>query len=958
MITQKDFIDSLRRNQVFWNELERYALDNSIIFIGFNAHATENNHILSTIFEAQQELVRNFRQPYSPFAILPKVDAETSENIENIGINLLEGTLEEFSDAILAIKNVGSHPTIFRENLKDKITIKTSKNEFSILRSELYEYNKQFFFYNDKFFEEQKEKFDALIPEKKIDAWKSQPSFPFIYGGNWAARTQFSEAFKMIMDLVKEVGEKKSPRLFLLGGKRASGKTMFVHQLAYKIYKSANNPILFLNSKANYVEHSQNSHNEYEISGWNNRIFDKFLSLFHNEGSKSSDHVPVIIADHVSYRQNTLDSLVKSLDNHGKPILLVLTLNEDDLNEEVEAINLEKSLKLSQLYRNKHFLLNHKLDDNEIDSLFSVISKDFRNISLNKDFLLSRAKDIKEANRDILLILYQWFDKNFRKLEEIIIEESGKITENNSLKKLYLAIAAFYRYNIKPPIKACIDASEIDIQAYKNLKGSPHFKSLIDVSLNDVLNEDEYAFSRHPEYSRQIFDHLCPEKTTQNDIINSVLANCSGRDLLFVRAFFNYLYEIDVAHTVHEVTKFKEATEIHAYLNSDLILNHQFGAYLIRENSNLEDARYYLDLALQEDPENPAFLHSIGNLHYRIFKNLLSEKKEPEAKNHYELAKSYFERNRALRKFPDEHGYVTDIIMTRYRRDNSQLIDREEKVLLNAESEGLFLEALRVVPKENQNYLLTVCNSGRKFKELPLEDREILLNKIHSGKASSTLIQYYSKDLLESPKNENWVNLEKMVSNYFDSEDINILIPISIISKKAFIKSAENRFERLRGYFDNLVRYREEKISFVLLSEYVKLLIIDAFVLGKFKFIPQIMSDIRNKLFIRTFPRFLSDEYILEKSFYQFDESDTEKLKQLFMNHSNDFSRGESAEYFDRIVSIGSLDENFVRIEIDPVTRFWVKAIRKEIATGSSKTLLRFKVKYSWDGLKATDFIG
>lgn len=34
VITQRDFINSIKRNKVFWDELERYALNYSIIFIG------------------------------------------------------------------------------------------------------------------------------------------------------------------------------------------------------------------------------------------------------------------------------------------------------------------------------------------------------------------------------------------------------------------------------------------------------------------------------------------------------------------------------------------------------------------------------------------------------------------------------------------------------------------------------------------------------------------------------------------------------------------------------------------------------------------------------------------------------------------------------------------------------------------------------------------------------------
>jgi hypothetical protein len=42
-----------------------------------------------------------------------------------------------------------------------------------------------------------------------------------------------------------------------------------------------------------------------------------------------------------------------------------------------------------------------------------------------------------------------------------------------------------------------------------------------------------------------------------------------------------------------QIAKLKEATEVK--LGKDYVLNHQYAAYLIRENLDLDDARFYLD---------------------------------------------------------------------------------------------------------------------------------------------------------------------------------------------------------------------------------------------------------------------------------------------------------------------------------------------------------------------------
>ncbi|NOU47283.1 MAG: hypothetical protein HOO86_09495 [Bacteroidales bacterium] len=957
VITQKDFISSIKRNKVFWDELERYALGSSIIFIGFNAHNVENNHILASIFDVQHELTRNFEQSYSPFAVLPKVDEETKDNFNEIGINILEGSLDDF---LSSLPSKEKNTTDLISNIeKDTIEVTYARTKVLLNESDIAEYHKQFYFYHKQFFEENKSHFDNLIIEKKIDSWKNQPTIPFIYSGYCVTRTQFVEAKNIVYKLLTEIIEKKSPRLFILNGKRASGKTIFIHQLAYEFYRSQGNPVLILNNNANVIEMSDKSEKEFIISGWNSRVFDKFISLFHNDQTERNiEHIPIIVADHISYRQYALDSLIKQLDNHAKPILLFLTINEDEYNSDFNGSDsdYDRGIRLSYIFKFNSLQLAHKLDDDEINQLFNSISRNFNQFTYRRDILISKAKDKNESDRDILFILYQWFDKNFRRLEEIISDESKKLIVDIRLKTLYLSIASFYRYNLKPPMKACISAANISLNEYQVIRDTSIFKAFIDISFPNIETDEHYGFSRHPEFARRIFQILCPSQVEQYQIMNDVLKSCSSRDLDFVRAFFNYIYVMGYSFKVENVTDFKESTEQCQQLKDDPILNHQFGAYLLRENTNLDDARYYLDIALNEEPDNPAFIHAVGNLHYHLYKTYLELNDINKAIVHYDYAKEFFERDRSVRQFPDEHAYVTDIDMTRHRSESSQE-QSTDRILFSAESDALFLEAIKVVPPENQNVLGKKCKPGKRFSELPQENRDTLVELINEGKASGILLQYYTEDLLNNPKQKNWVRLKNIVDIYIKSSDLRVLIPIMIVSKRAFILSAENRFEILRDHYDKLIRYQEEKISFTLVAEYVKLLIIDAFVLGKYKFITSVMSDIQNKLFIKSFPRFLKDEYILSKELYVFDETDERSLKDLFIKFSNEFDYNNYAQRYERFARIGSLNDMFVRIEIDQSTRFWVKAIRKEIATISSKVNLRFNIKYAWDGLKATDFI-
>lgn len=958
VLTQRDFIDVAKRNKNFWDALDKYAWDSSIIFIGFQVTNQENNVITSNALKFYEVMCQRVKEPFSPFVVLPNVDDDTKDDIKDIGLNLLEGTFEDFLDAIATLDNQSETQSATSIVEEQYISITYNKSKVIISQTEFDDYRKFFNFYHSSFFIENIKSYQELIAEKKADLWKSQPTEIFTYSGRCITRSQTQNAIQEIDNLLNNIHSTKSTNILVVGGKRASGKTIFIHHLCYEIYKLYGNPIIFLTPEASYNEHFKKTNDEeINISGWNARLIDKFIAQFQDSNGEKTN-VPIIVADHVFYRQSSIDALLRHLGNHGKNCLLILTLNEEDVYTEFEDHgNSKYNTRLNQLFPTKLFELKAELDDSEIEQLFKNISDDFERIKFQKDLLTGYAKDPHQSNRDILLILYQWFDKNYRRIDDIIAEESEKLQANNLLKNLFCSIAAFHQYNLKPRISLCAKSLGISIDDFSKLKEDSLFKTFVKLLIDSINDSTELAFTRHPEYSRKILNHLGLGKTEQNDFFIKVLSTCNSQDLQFVRAFFNYLFDFGQIFSVSEVSSFKNATEAQEIFKNDFLLNHQFGAYLIRENTELDTARYYLDLALDAYPSNPAIIHSIGNLHYSLYKQSIEENNQEKALKHYELAKEFFERKRSLLVIPDEYGYVTDIMMTRFRAEKTPLSENRLRAELNAESEALFLEAIKVVPKENQNYLVKVINQGKAFSKLDETDRELLKEKIFAGNASAILIDYYSQDLLNNPKNKSWRKLKQIIDTYKKSNDINTLTKIISISKRAFIISAENRFELLRAHYDKLIRYKEENISYTSLAEFIKLLLIDAFILGKYQFIRTAISDIRNYVYIKSFPRFIKDEYILEKRIYQFNEDDTENCIQMFSEYSDVFERKQYAQKFNRLVYLDSInEEHFFNIQIDAETKFHVRGVRKEVGTSESKTYLEFSIKFAFDLFKATDF--
>lgn len=949
VITQKNFLDSISRNQPFLEALRGYAYDCSIIFIGFQANRVENNPILASVQEACKSIATSFHQTFRPFAVLKGVDEDTKSDLEDIDVIPIEGTFEEFIDTVILLK--GEQKKRFGSaTIEDKIYIKVAGKEIELTRAEYKQYASQFICNYEGYFEEEANKLKELQQAKIVDLWKTYPSDMLLASGRYITRTIFNEAVTQLKDIIKNTANTKSPQLLIIEGDRASGKTVLAKQLTHFAYSELNQPALILTPQASYLDKPHGSAKEINVSGWDGRLIDKFLSLFYEDGSGNSNNVvPILLADHLSYRQFALDHLLKYLENHGKPCVLILTLNTDELLVD------DKDRRLLQLYKNQYISIRHELDDDEIEMLFDKISYDNQRILDMRDTLLDRAKDPYECDRDILFIFYVWFDRQFRRLDEIITEEIEKLSSEPDLKNLYLAIAVFHQYKFSPRISLCAEALDIDIANFSELRKKPTFKAFVNLSADLEAGNVELASTRHSEFSRKILSRLMPEPEKQIELIEKILKHTGQVDVQFIRDFLNYIYRYGASFTVEQVTKLKTATE--KKLSKDYVLNHQFSAYLIREKVRLDDARYYLDIALNEDQDNAAIIHSIGNLCFILYKNKLEEGQISKASEYFSSAKDYFFKSRALMNTPDEHAYFTDIDMTNYRIINDSAMDVKTKTLLNAEKQALTLEALRVIPVERQNLLRKIVGEGVLFRELPENEKEIIVSEIMAGKASPILLEYYSESLLSNPKGKNWNKLKEIVSLYWKTDcDAATATVAGLISKRAFIKTATNRFEFLRVFYDKLVRYRETKMNFALLAEYIRLLLVDALVLEKYDFLRAVTGEIRD-LFRDSLPRFLRDEFILDKNYYIFDENDKSLLVNLFENNASDFYSHKKAKRFSNLVNLSSPgQERYFRIELDPITQYFIRGIRKEVGTHSGRIELNFCIKHTHEVFIATDF--
>jgi hypothetical protein len=323
---------------------------------------------------------------------------------------------------------------------------------------------------------------------------------------------------------------------------------------------------------------------------------------------------------------------------------------------------------------------------------------------------------------------------------------------------------------------------------------------------------------------------------------------------------------------------------------------------------------------------------------------------------YYDQAKDCFARSRALRNNRDEHAYFTEIDMISYRINNVSATNRTN-ALLRAEQHALTFEALRVVPFDRQNLLRNLIGREIPFTELSGRDKKLAIDEIMDGRSSPLLLEYYAQSLLLVRDAKSWQQLSKLVSLYWPSAqtDPATATVIGLIAKNAFIKNAESRFELLRGFYDKLIRYQEARINFVLLAEYVRLIWTDALVLEKYDFLRATIGDII-EVFRESKPTFLNEEFILDKKYYCFNDGDSQLLVELFKDKNTSFSSRQHARRYQKLVNMNYYEGlKFFNIELDPISRYYIKGVRKEVA-GRGNMELNFCIKHVYDGFLAADF--
>ena len=75
-----------------------------------------------------------------------------------------------------------------------------------------------------------------------------------------------------------------------------------------------------------------------------------------------------------------------------------------------------------------------------------------------------------------------------------------------------------------------------------------------------------------------------------------------------------------------------------------------------------------------------------------------------------------------------------------------------------------------------------------------------------------------------------------------------------------------------------------------------------------------------------------------------------------YFERAPDYSTSKNAESYHSIVNLDNFEgQKFFRIELDPISNYFIRGVRKEVAV-RGRVDLNFCIKHRYDGFLATEF--
>lgn len=934
VISRKDWSHATRNRREILKELTAKVNSGCIvIFAGFNLSNGDNSDISRAVFEGNGDILRtDFWQSNSCYALVRNPSKEDVDVYrEDFSCEVIRGDFSTLvSELETACKSLELNKNSIEENIS-QISFLSLTCSKKFTKSFLDDNSDSFIVWHDQTLSESHDE------ECTINSWHEPPSIKMLANNRYIQRDVFDKVIILTKKTIEHIYKHRRNEVISIIGGRGSGKSVILLQLAKYCYDKLKQPVIFLKEDA-YIEIQSINESSLIIQGWENKALDVILQPFFDEISS----VPILIADNQPHRRLRAEQLAAYLSNHGKPCLLIISdyVSSDRLR-----------------YSNNQILIPNILSDNDTEQLFDRLAIDRNDMLERRDILLNRAKN--ECNKDILIIMYEWLDKNFRPFQKIISDSASLISKSNLLRQVYILIASFHVSGFKPSLSLIVRAADYPADEVLNaLKGGDfglHFSST------------SMVLYRHTLISNRLLAEMGVSPKDQVKAIISCINKASASDVRFFKGFLEYLFSLgNPEFTVTDIELIKESTESNSVFKNEWDLHHKYAAYLARDAQDIiyyQEARRYCDMALSfavDDTNRSNIYHTLGNIEYKEYQISYFENPK-QAEDCFNRAVEKFELSKQLRTFQTEHAYVTHIDFINFQLkeiDNKDLSDDEKKLSeLKASKFAIYWEALKVVDKDQQRYLSDrIRNEDNSVWDNLAES---VINHIkenaYQQKPNKILFDCYIDQCLIQQSQESRKEINSLYNLHKNTRDPDILIPLLEGMKRAFLLDARSRSNILRSIATELFD-PTSPITNQTRARGIRLLAIDSFVSGQYDYLSKHVLGSAAALYQEIRPRFLNIEYILPLQYYKSKGVADPSALTLFLDRGPDcFYSVRLADVkenrFNRHLNRGQTSPRYTTLSTPSLNPFFLKVPTVEITSHKSSFVAKFIIQYSAFGM-------
>ncbi|UWX59764.1 SIR2 family protein [Chryseobacterium oranimense] len=747
ILTPDQYVDHRKNRSRLFERLKAEAYEYPILFVGFSFADYDIRQTLRELADLGHARPRSYM-------IGPNITEKDSSLWETKKVTSLKMTFKEFIEILETeiSENDRILSNVVSEKVQHPIMTKFLSGEDKVLPDRLLDFLTRDVDYIHQNIAE-KDTDPKMFYKGYFEGWD-----PIIK--NFDVQREITEIILSEVFLIDEEDRLKKQELFLVNGNAGSGKTVFLHRLAWEAAINYDKLCLFYKSDSSI---------EY------NRLAEIFNLV--------KERIYLFIDGSI----DKIDDLEYILNKAKKDNILLTIICSERTN--VWNIAGEKL----QVFLDRTYTLGY-LNDIEIDGLITLLTK-YKSLGYLADKSIVEQKNAlsEKSGRELLVALYE--ATAGKPFPDIVIDEYNSIPSEDA-QKLYLAISMFHRIGTYARAGNISRLYNISFNYFRDKLFRP-LESVVYYSRNYSIND--YVFTtRHQHIAELVFEQVLFNQEERFQMYISVISKLDV-DFDSDRQLF-----MEITNARKLTSTFKDAEMIRkiyevAYDNigrEPSLLQQESIFEMLSQGGNLEKADSLLKEANNIDPDNIVIAHSKAE--FLLKKAERSNQKLVKKKNldsSKEICRELIQNKKNKNNVHAYHTllkiYLLEIKMS-LEDDNSSLVERKVN-----EFEKTINQALQIFPNESffleaeSNFNDLINNTPKALESL---EKAFSINKRSPYLATRLSNYYFNNDRLDDAlkviEDAIQLNLNDKDLNYKYASLLMLKNPESYIDLKHYLRKS------------------------------------------------------------------------------------------------------------------------------------------------------------------------